>query len=81
LFLQGIKNGKKSKQAVSLWDIYPTLNELCEIRCKERLDGKSLVPLLKNPDLDTHRSVVTTQGYNKHAVRSDKWIYILCQRL
>lgn len=68
--------GKSSKQAVSLLDIYPTLNELCGIPSTEKLDGQSLVPLLKNPELKTNRKTITTHGFGNHAVRSDKWRYI-----
>lgn len=70
------KVGQASRQAVSLLDLYPTLNELCGIPSSEKLSGESLVPLLKNPDLETGRAVVTTQLLNNHAVRSDAWRYI-----
>lgn len=68
--------GRASAQAVSLLDIYPTLSELCGIPLSAELDGKSLVPLLRNPDLKTGRAVVCTQNFNNHAVRSEQWRYI-----
>lgn len=71
--------GKTSHQTVSLLDLYPTLNELCGIPSKEKLDGQSLVPLLKKPNKKTNRSVVTTLNKNNHAVRSDMWRYIRYQ--
>ncbi|MCK4959668.1 MAG: DUF4976 domain-containing protein, partial [Planctomycetes bacterium] len=67
---------KTCSQPVSLLDIYPTLNELCGIHTSETLDGTSLVPLLKNPGKKIDRAVVTTQGFQNHAVRSDRWRYI-----
>ena len=70
------KTGRSCGQPVSLLDIYPTLNELCRLQPGERLDGESLVPLLKNPELRTGRAVVTTHGFKNHAVRSDNWRYI-----
>ena len=70
------KTGKNSNQAVSLLDIYPTLSELCGIPATEKLDGISLVPLMKNPGKKTDRAVICTQGFQNHAVRSDKWRYI-----
>ncbi|WP_179950077.1 sulfatase [Lutibacter citreus] len=73
------KKGEKSCEAVSLLDIYPTLNELCGIPLNDNLDGESLVPLLKKPTLKTNRSIVTTQRKNNHAVRSDNWRYIRYQ--
>lgn len=70
------KVGEKCKQAVSLLDIYPTLNELCGLTAKNGLSGRSLVPLLKNPEKETGRAVLITQGFNNHAVRSKDWRYI-----
>lgn len=73
----GVSNaGKSCDQPVSLLDVYPTLSELCGIAPTEKLDGQSLVPLLKNPGKETGRAVVITHGEKNHAVRSDKWRYI-----
>ncbi|MDE0767896.1 MAG: sulfatase [Opitutaceae bacterium] len=63
-------------QPASLLDLYPTLVELCGLDGPDHLEGKSLVPLLKNPEKKTGDAVVTTQGYNNHAVRSEYWRYI-----
>jgi arylsulfatase A-like enzyme len=70
------KTGTSTNQAVSLLDMFPTLNELCGILSTDKFDGESLVPLLENPEKQTKRAVVTTQGFKNHAVRSDKWRYI-----
>lgn len=69
--------GQASNQPVSLLDIYPTLNELCGIPATTKLDGVSLVPLLENPSNITGRAVITTQGFQNHSIRSDKWRYTL----
>lgn len=68
--------GNVCAEAVSLLDIYPTLNELCGIPSSAELDGVSLTPLLQNPHQTTGRAVVITQGFQNHAVRSDHWRYI-----
>ena len=39
----------KCSQVVSLLDIYPTLVDLCELPPASRLEGASLVPLLRDP--------------------------------
>jgi arylsulfatase A-like enzyme len=72
----GLSSGSICDQAVSLLDMYPTLAELCEIPVSETFDGVSLVPLLQDPTQQTGRSIVCTQGFNNHAVRSDRWRYI-----
>ncbi|MCZ6674529.1 MAG: sulfatase [Verrucomicrobia bacterium] len=68
--------GSRCNQPVSLLDLYPTLVELCGLADPGHLEGRSLVPLLKNPDLKTGRAIVTTHQYMEHAVRSENWRYI-----
>lgn len=65
--------GGRCARAVSLIDLYPTLCELCELPLPERNDGKSLVPLLKNPEAEGHPPAVTVLGGRHVAVRSDRW--------
>ena len=74
--IDGSANGEVCHQATSLMDLYPTLIELCGLERRPDISGQSLVPLLKNPDLDTGRAVVTTHGRNNHAVRDVRWRYI-----
>ena len=45
--------GEVCGEPVSLLDIYPTLNELCGFGSVSKLNGESLVPLLRNPKLKT----------------------------
>lgn len=72
----GNKRGTRCSEAVSLLDVYPTLADLAGLEIPGHLDGLSLVPLIKNPETKTGRAIVTTQGFQNHAVRSDKWRYI-----
>ncbi|MCD6200236.1 MAG: sulfatase [Bacteroidales bacterium] len=46
----GMKQNTVCEKIVSSVDIYPTLMELCGIRDTLPVDGKSFVPLLKDPD-------------------------------
>lgn len=64
------------KRPVSLVDLYPTLLDLCGLPSRDGLDGKSLVPLLKSPEMEWERPVLMTFGYGNHAIRTDRWRYI-----
>lgn len=51
--------GGVSERFVSLLDIYPTLAELCGLKPPAYLDGRSLVPLLKNPQANWQSTAIT----------------------
>jgi arylsulfatase A-like enzyme len=70
------KAGSQCAQPVNLLDIYPTLVELAGHDPRPELEGQSILPLLKNPHMETGRAVVTTYGRNNHGVRSTRWRYI-----
>ena len=57
----GLPKGAVCNKAVSLLDLYPTLIELLGLpNPPQKLDGNSLVPLLKNPDTQWDRPVLMT---------------------
>jgi len=60
---------------VTLLDIYPTLIELCSLEKKPELQGRSLVPLLKNPSAAWDHPALTTHGRNNHSLRTERWRY------
>jgi len=68
--------GAKCDQPVDLTAIFPTLIELCGLTPKPELDGLSLVPLLKHPDLPGERPALMTYQRDNHAVRTSRWRYI-----
>lgn len=72
---EGTRLGAVSPRPVNLLDIYPTLLELAGLAPEPGLDGRSLVPLLRNPELPW-RPTVTTYGRNNHAIRSEEFRYI-----
>lgn len=68
--------GLKSNKAVSLLDIYPTLVELCNLPKAPKLEGNSIVPLIKNPDTEWDKPVLSSWYYKNLSVRSNNWRYI-----
>lgn len=70
---------EKCSRPVSFIDIYPTLIDLCGMPPKNELEGKSLLPLLKNTKASWDRPALTTINRGKgvcHSLRSERWRYI-----
>lgn len=68
--------GQVSARFVSLQDIYPTLAELCGIPVPECVDGRSLVPLLKNPDAPWESTAISALYERFISIRTDGYRYI-----
>ncbi len=69
------KPDQRCARPVTLLDIYPTLIDLCDLSKKPELEGRSLVPLLKNPSAAWDRPALTTHGRNNHSLRTERWRY------
>ena len=75
----GVK-GKTSGRTVELLDIYPTLAELCGLTPPQALQGKSLIPLLKNPNAKWDKAAYTQVRRNQifgRSVRTERYRYTL----
>ncbi|MHC4351734.1 MAG: sulfatase-like hydrolase/transferase [Planctomycetota bacterium] len=70
------KARQRCSRPVTMVDIYPTLIELCGLTPKKELEGKSLVPLLRNPQARWDRPALTTHGRNNHSLRGERFRYI-----
>ena len=70
------KPATKCSRPVSLIDIYPKLIELCDLLNCPKLDGQSLVLLLKDSKRNWQRPALTTFGRGNHALSSERWHYI-----
>lgn len=70
------KPGSRCDRTVSLLDVYPTLTEMFGLPRHEGLEGRSLMPLLKNPSASWDHPVITTYLRGNHAVRDAHWRYI-----
>ena len=68
--------GGRCSRPVTMLDIYPTLIDLCRLTGKKDIEGKSLLPLLKNPEAKWDRPALTTHGRNNHSLRTEQWRYI-----
>jgi arylsulfatase A-like enzyme len=67
---------QRCSRPVSLLDIYPTLIDLCNLSAKSELQGRSLMPLLKDANADWSRPALTTHGRNNHSLRDERYRYI-----
>jgi len=70
------KPNRRCSRPVTMLDIYPTLIDLCGLTPKKTLEGKSLLPLLKNPKAKWDRPALTTHGRNNHSLRTERFRYI-----
>ncbi len=63
-------------QPVSLLDLFPTLNDVCQLPAIATHDGMSLLPLLREPKSDWERPAVIEYQLGNSAVRSRRFRYI-----
>lgn len=69
----GIKHST-TQSFVELVDIYPTLSDLLEFKVPKIVQGKSLLPILINPDAQVRQSALSI--HNGFALRRDRWAYM-----
>lgn len=74
---QGTPKGTHCDRVVSLQDIYPTLVELCGLPKNEAVDGRSLLPLLRNPSEEWPYAAITTYHFGEFSVRTERWRYTI----
>lgn len=70
--------GRACPRTVEFVDLYPTLTELCGLPAPPGLEGKSLVPLLDNPEAAWNRpafSLVAREDWLGRSVRTERWCY------
>ena len=73
-------NGQASERIVESLDFYPTLVELCGLPAPKNLEGRSLAPLLQNPQAEWNRPAFTVWSENGKTlqgvgVRNERWRY------
>lgn len=74
--------GTVVRAPVSQLDLYPTLAELAGVKAPANLQGQSLVPLLRNPDIPGRGWALTqvtrgggTNRYSGYSLRTARWRY------
>jgi uncharacterized sulfatase len=75
-------HGKGSPRVVEYLDVYPTLAELAGVSPPSNLEGRSLVPLVKNPDAPWDHPAFTQvrrggaqKFFMGYSVRTERWRY------
>lgn len=75
-------NGRSSPRVVESLDIYPTVAEYTGVKPPKNLAGKSLMPLLKNPEKNWDRPAYTqvrrgntNDFFMGYSVRTERWRY------
>ena len=69
----GIPEGKKSDAFVYLYDIFPTLAEICNIPLPTGTDGLSLASIIKGESESVRSSLFTAYRRTVRAVRTSEW--------
>jgi len=69
-------NGKACPRVVETLDLYRTLADLCGLPAPATVDGRSLKPLLENPQLAWDHPAYTMTSPNSLAVRTEQWRYV-----
>ncbi|MBT5901270.1 MAG: sulfatase [Opitutaceae bacterium] len=67
----------ESMSFAELADIYPTVSELVGVSVPDTVQGKSLVPLLKNPAASVRDESFTVGNNQDFAIRGAEWAYML----
>lgn len=86
---EGTEPGSRYTHPVSLMDIYPTLAEAAGFEIPSHVDGTSLVPMVKDQDIQRGPVVSSynfswgrrNESVNGHAVRSENYRYIYYPRV
>jgi iduronate 2-sulfatase len=71
--------GTASGRPVELVDLYPTLTDLCGVKAPENLAGRSMRPLLDDPNAVWDKPAITqtqrTQQIMGYSIRTERYRY------
>ncbi|MDG2222580.1 MAG: sulfatase [Rubripirellula sp.] len=72
----GFPQDQQCDRPVGLIDIFPTLLDLAKLKVRPDLEGRSVVPLMSDPEMPWDRPILTTFAPRNHSLRSTRWHYI-----
>ena len=72
----GFQPGTKCDQPVNLIDLFPTVVAMAGLNPEDGLEGRSLLPLVNDPDSDWPDHTVTTFGRGNHAITTKRWRFV-----
>lgn len=72
--IPGLKGGIRTDGLTEFVDIYPSLCELAGLPVPEHTEGRSFVPLVKNPDR-AWKEAVYSRFHSGDSVRTDRYCY------
>lgn len=75
----GMKARQDSPRVVNLIDLFPTLIDLCGLPAKPEIDGRSIAPLLRDPQRPWPFPSITVNGEGNASVRDERWYFIRYQ--
>lgn len=67
---------RQCHRPVNLLDLFPTIVDIAGLPAKTDLEGRSLLPLLRNPNADWAMHTVTTFGRGNHAITTPRWRFL-----
>jgi len=67
--------GGVCRRPVEFLDLYPTLADLCGLPANPKVEGRSIRPLLANPDAPWDHGAITSNGPDHISVRTGRWRY------
>ena len=72
----GFEPHSESARMVNLLDLAPTIADITNVPLMKEWQGSSLLPLIRNPDLEWQTWTHTTFGKGDHTVSTPRWQYI-----
>ena len=71
----GARSGESCERVVSLQDMYPTILDLCGLPPRKGIDGRSLAPLLRDPETEWSYPAISSYDFDEFSIRTERWRY------